>query len=96
MTRLKLSAYIIDFIGVLLIAYYAIGHFIKESHARQMSDGFKPKISVEEGSFWLTTNTDPFFLPGVILLIIGMALMIHDTKKTMDLKSGEQEVRPKP
>lgn len=95
MTRLRIAAYIIDFVGVLLIAYYVVGHFITESHARQISDGFKPKISVEEGSFWLTANTDPFFLPGVILVVIGMALIIYDTNKTMNLKSGEQEVGPK-
>lgn len=89
MTRLKLSAYIIDFIGVLLIAFYAVGHFIKDSYARQIADGYTPKISVEEGSFWLTTNTDPFLIPGIVLVVIGMALIFHEMKKTMNPPAGK-------
>jgi hypothetical protein len=91
MTRFKLTAYIIDFVGFLFAAFYAVGHFVKESHARQLATGFQPKISVQEGSFWLTTNTDPFMYPGIALLVIGMSMIYYDAMKTMKAKNKSAE-----
>lgn len=90
MTRYKITAYIIDFVGVLLLTFYGVGYSIKESHAYQIATGTKPKISVEEGSFWLTTNTEPFLYPGIALVIIGMAMILHDIKKSMNAQANQQ------
>lgn len=74
MTRYKIAAYIIDLIGALFIAFYGVGQ----------------RMSAEEGSFWSTTNTEPFLYPGLVLMVIGTAMLFYGVKKTRNAQASKQ------
>ena len=76
MKRLRIAAFLILLTGMASCAFYGIVHYIQAAYTYQIANHIPPKI--QEGSFWLTVNPEPFLYPGVALTIIGLAMAIYE------------------
>lgn len=76
MTRYGIFAYLLVLVGMVLNVIYGISHYIQAAYAYQIANHIPPRV--EEGSFWMTVNGEPFLYPGAILTIIGLTMVIHE------------------
>lgn len=77
-----LSAFFILLIGMVLTVFYGVSHFIQAAYTYQIANHIPPKV--QEGSFWLTVNPQPFLIPGVVLTVVGLTLAIYDGVTTVN------------
>lgn len=77
-----ISTLLIMLTGLVLTALYGASRYIQAGHAYQIANHIQPKI--QEGSFWLTINPQPFMIPGVVLLVVGLTLAIYDGVTTVN------------
>jgi hypothetical protein len=69
-------------------AVYGIGNYIQAAYTYQIANSLPPRI--QEGSFWLTMNPEPFLYPGVALTIIGLAMVIHEGVTSVNSYNKQQ------
>lgn len=76
MTRYRVFAYFTTLVGFALSFFYLISHHVQAAYAYQTAK--YGSTTIQEGSFWMTANGEPFLYPGVVLTIIGIAMVIHE------------------
>lgn len=91
MTRYGIFVYFVLLVGMVLGAIYGIGHYIQAAYAYQIANNIPSKV--EEGSFWLTMNPDPFLIPGVSLIIVGLLMAVHEGVTSVNNKQQAEAAK---